>query len=195
MPKDAEIYRCAWAHKPIFHAYHDTEWGVPCHDDRKHFEYILLDNFQAGLSWEIILRKRDGFRNAFADFDPHRIARFNATDIQRLCSDASIVRNKLKIQAAINNAHAFLAIQKRYHSFDAYIWQFTNGKVINNMISDISDCPTRSDLSDTISTALKAHGFKFVGSVITYAYLEGVGIINDHEVACFRHREVARATQ
>jgi len=181
--------RCQWP-SAIELNYHDTEWGVPVKSDKKWFEYILLDSFQAGLSWKIILQKREGFRKAFYDFDVQKVAQMTEDDILRLQEDSSIIRNKLKIKASISNAQAFMAIQKEFGSFNSYIWQFTDGKSIQNSFKTVSEIPTRTPLSDTISKALKARGFKFVGTTICYAFMQASGIVNDHTVDCFRHQEI-----
>ncbi len=172
-------------------AYHDTEWGVPVHDDTRHFEFLVLDAFQAGLSWAIILRKRPAFRVAFADFDPAAVARFGPQDVERLRTDASIVRNRQKIEATIANARAFLAIQAEFGSFDDYVWKFVDGHTIGNRWKSLSDLPAKTAESEAMSTALKARGFGFVGPTICYAYMQAAGMVNDHLAACFRHAEVA----
>jgi DNA-3-methyladenine glycosylase I len=171
-------------------AYHDEEWGVPLHDDRRLFEYIVLDAFQAGLSWAVVLNKREGFRRAFADFDPAQVARFTERDVERLVADPSIVRNRLKIQAAIGNANAFLRLQERHGSFDAYIWQFVGGRSKVNRWRTLKQLPARTAESDAMSEALKAQGFKFVGSTICYAFMQAAGMVNDHVVGCYRWGEV-----
>jgi DNA-3-methyladenine glycosylase I len=171
-------------------AYHDEEWGVPLHDDRRLFEYIVLDAFQAGLSWAVVLNKREGFRRAFADFDPAQVARFTERDVERLVADPSIVRNRLKIRAAIGNANAFLRLQERHGSFDAYIWQFVGGRSKVNRWRTLKQLPARTAESDAMSEALKAQGFKFVGSTICYAFMQAAGMVNDHIVGCYRWGEV-----
>ncbi len=170
--------------------YHDTEWGVPLHDDRKHYEFLVLDAMQAGLSWRTVLHKRENFRRAFAGFDPAQVARFGARDIQRLLRDAGIVRNRLKIESALTNARQFLHVQEGYGSFDAFIWQFVGGKPIVHRWRALTQLPARSTESDTMSRELKQRGFKFVGSTICYAYMQAAGMVNDHVVGCFRHRQV-----
>jgi DNA-3-methyladenine glycosylase I len=162
-------------------AYHDTEWGVPLHDDRKLYEFIVLDGAQAGLSWSTVLRKRENYRRAFHGFDPGIVARFTAKDVERLLQDAGIIRNRLKI---------FLAIQKEFGSFDAYIWQFTGGKTVQHRCRQLADIPTTSKESDAMSKDLKKRGFKFVGSTICYAFMQAAGMVNDHLVNCFRYRDV-----
>jgi DNA-3-methyladenine glycosylase I len=166
--------------------YHDDEWGVPARDDRRHFEYLILDGFQAGLSWRTVLHKRDNFRRAFAGFDPRRVARFGADDLKRLLGDAGIVRNRLKIAGAVRNAAAFLRVQEEFGTFDSYIWRFTGGKTIRNAWRRLKDLPPRTDVSDAISRDLKARDFTFVGSTICYAYMQAAGLVNDHLVGCPR---------
>jgi DNA-3-methyladenine glycosylase I len=183
--------RCAWPlSSALMVAYHDEEWGVPLHDDRRLFEYIVLDAFQAGLSWAVVLNKREGFRRAFADFDPAQVARFTERDVERLVADPSIVRNRLKIRAAIGNANAFLRLQERHGSFDAYIWQFVGGRSKVNRWRTLKQLPARTAESDAMSEALKAQGFKFVGSTICYAFMQAAGMVNDHVVGCYRWGEV-----
>ena len=166
--------------------YHDEEWGVPRHDDRVLFEFLLLEGAQAGLSWETILRKRAAYRAAFAKFDPAAVARFTARDVRRLTNDAGIVRNRLKIESAVRNARAFLDVQKEFGSFDAYIWQFVDGKPIRNRWKSLKEVPPRTAESDAMSKDLKQRGFNFVGSTICYAYMQAVGMVDDHLVGCFR---------
>jgi len=177
--------RCAWATTLLGIAYHDQEWGVPVHDDRVLFEFLLLEGAQAGLSWETILRKRDAYRKAFAGFDPRKVARFTAADARRLMKDEGIVRNRLKIQSATTNAQAFLAVQKEFGSFDAYVWRFVGGKPIVNRGSKV---PVMTAQSDALSKDLLKRGFKFVGSTICYAYMQAVGMVDDHAMDCFRKR-------
>jgi DNA-3-methyladenine glycosylase I len=168
--------------------YHDREWGVPAHDDRRHFEYLVLDAFQAGLSWRTILHRREGFRKAFAGFDPLKVARFGARDVRRLLGDVGIIRNRQKVAAAISNAKAFLAVQEAEGSFDRYIWRFTDGRVIVNRWTSIRQLPARTKVSDAMSEGLRARGFSFVGSTICYAYMQAAGLVNDHLVGCPRRR-------
>jgi DNA-3-methyladenine glycosylase I len=172
-------------------AYHDNEWGVPLHDDRKHFEFIVLDGAQAGLSWQTVLLKRDNYRRAFAGFDPGKVARFTAHDVQRLLHDAGIIRNRLKIESSISNARAFLNLVEQTGSFDQYIWQFVGGQPRINRFRKLSDLPARTAESDAMSKDLKSRGFKFVGSTICYAYMQAAGMVNDHLVGCYRRRELA----
>jgi DNA-3-methyladenine glycosylase I len=166
--------------------YHDTEWGIPVHDDRKHFEFIVLDSFQAGLSWQTILNRRDGFRKAFADFDPVKVAVFTEEETAALMNDEGIIRNRLKIFGTVKNARAFLQIQAEFGSFDAYIWTFVNGKPIDGKRRSMGDIPATSPESDAMSKALKKRGFTFVGSTICYAYMQAAGLINDHIADCWK---------
>jgi DNA-3-methyladenine glycosylase I len=176
-------------------AYHDHEWGVPRHDDRVLFEFLILEGAQAGLSWETILRKREDYRAAFAGFDPAAVARFTAADERRLLADPGIVRNRLKVSSAISNARAFLAVQREFGSFDTYVWRFVGGKPVRNARASLADVPARTEASDAMSKDLLKRGFRFVGSTICYAYMQAVGMVNDHEVGCFRYRQVARIPQ
>jgi DNA-3-methyladenine glycosylase I len=170
--------------------YHDEEWGVPLHDDRTLFEFIVLEGAQAGLSWSTILNKREGYRKAFSGFDPQKVARYGATDVRRLLGDEGIVRNRQKIASAINNAKRFREVQQEFGSFDRYIWAFVGGKPIVNRWRTQSEFPARTELSDRVSADLRKRGFSFVGSTIVYAHLQATGMVNDHIVGCFRHREV-----
>lgn len=169
--------------------YHDTEWGVPLHDDRKLFEFLLLDNAQAGLSWQTILNKRENYRKAFDNFDPAKIARYNKRKITSLLNNPGIIRNRLKVQSAVTNAQVFLEIQAEFGSFNTYIWQFVNAKPIRNHWKSLKDIPAMSPESDAMSKALKKRGFKFVGSTICYAFMQSVGIVNDHLIRCFRYNQ------
>src|SRR5690242_16636404 len=187
--------RCAWPSSPISIAYHDREWGVPLKDDRKLFEFLVLDAAQAGLSWEIILRKREGFRAAFDNFDPQKIARYEEKKIRELLADARIIRNRLKIESAISNARAFLAVQAESGDFASYIWQFVGGKPKINAIRSFKEIPVTSQESDAMSKALKKRGFRFVGSTICYAFMQAAGMVNDHVIDCFRHAELTRRMQ
>ena len=183
--------RCAWStNNPLMIEYHDTEWGVPLHDDRKLFEFLILEGMQAGLSWNTILNKRENFRKAFANFDPVKVARFGQRDVTRLLKDAGIIRNRLKIAAAINNAQRFLEVQKEFGSFDAYIWRFVAGRPIKNAFKTLKEIPAKTLLSDAISKDLIQRGFKFVGSTIVYAHMQATGMVNDHTIDCFRVDEV-----
>ncbi len=171
--------------------YHDTEWGVPVHDDHKQFEFLMLEGAQAGLSWLTVLRKREAYRKAFADFDPVKVARFSDKKIETLIQNPGIIRNRLKITAAVSNARAFLEVQQEFGSFDAYIWGFVGGKTIQNRWETMSDLPATSAQSEDLSKNLKKRGFKFVGSTIMYAHMQAAGMVNDHLVTCFRYRECA----
>ena len=184
--------RCRWvADKAHLIRYHDEEWGVPVHDDRKHFEMLLLEGAQAGLTWETILRRRNGYRNAFASFDPAKVARFTVTKTAALLRDPRIIRNRLKIESAVTNAQAFLSVQAEFGSFDRYVWRFVAGKPKVNRWRSMGQIPTMTSQSDALSKDLKRRGFRFVGSTIIYAYMQAVGLVNDHTVDCFRHRQVA----
>ncbi len=184
------ITRCAWPSSDLDIAYHDAEWGVPVHDDRVLFEFLTLEGAQAGLSWSTILRKRDNYRRAFADFDASRVARFTPAKVERLMLDAGIVRNRLKIESTISNARAFLAVQKEFGSFDNYIWQFVGGQPKQNTCKSMRDIPASTPESDLMSRDLKRHGFRFVGTTICYAFMQAVGMVNDHLVTCFRYKEL-----
>jgi len=190
--KDLDVTRCTWANKnPLYLKYHDREWGVPVHRDRGLFELLILEGAQAGLSWLTILKKREAFRRAFDNFDPEKMARYGADKIAALLADPSIVRNRAKIDAAIINAKTFLEISEQYGSFDEYIWQFTGGKPIVNHWRSAGQVPASTVHSDAMSKALRKRGFKFVGTTICYAFMQAVGMVNDHTVSCFRHDEVS----
>ncbi|MGH8102998.1 MAG: DNA-3-methyladenine glycosylase I [bacterium] len=183
--------RCEWSGSdPLMIAYHDTEWGIPVHDDLKHYEYLVLDGAQAGLSWRTVLHKRENFRRAFANFDPVRVARFTQKDIRRLLNDAGIIRNRLKIEASVTNARQLLNMQDEFGSFDQFIWQFTYGRTIHHEFRALRDLPSQSKESDAMSKALRERGFKFVGSTICYAYMQAAGMVNDHLVHCFRYKDL-----
>lgn len=183
--------RCPWpGNDPLYIAYHDEEWGVPVYDDDKLFEFLILETFQAGLSWITILRKRENFRNAFDHFDYEKIAQYGEEKFNSLLEDAGIIRNKLKIRATITNAQVFMQIQSAFGSFSKYIWQFTDGKPIQNAFKTNSEVPAKTELSDRISKDLKKKGFKFIGSTTVYAFMQAVGIVNDHLVDCFRYEEI-----
>lgn len=185
--------RCEWpGNNELMIAYHDEEWGTPVHDERKLFEFLVLDAFQAGLSWQIILNKRENFRRAFHKFDAKKIAKYNARDTKRLLADAGIVRNRLKIAATIENAQRFLEIQKEFGSFDKYIWQFTGGKTIDHRFKTLGEIPAKTAESDAMSKDLQARGFKFVGSTICYAFMQAAGMVNDHVIGCFRYKDLSR---
>jgi len=182
--------RCGWATTESMIAYHDNEWGVPVHDDRLLFEFLVLEGAQAGLSWSTILNKRDNYRKAFDNFDAEKIAKYDPRKINKLLADPGIVRNKLKIAAAVQNAKAFLAVQKEFGNFDAYIWSFVNNQPIRNKFKTMKQVPARTRESDTVSKDLLKRGFKFVGSTICYAFMQAVGMVNDHITDCFRHDQI-----
>jgi DNA-3-methyladenine glycosylase I len=185
--------RCGWARNELAIRYHDEEWGVPVHDDRRWFEFITLEGAQAGLSWDTILRKRDAYRSAFKEFDPARVAKFGDRDVSRLLADAGIVRNRLKINSAISNAKAFIAVQKEFGSFDEYIWRFVGGRPRINKWRAFKQLPARTDESDAMSKDLLGRGFKFVGSTICYAMMQATGMVNDHLIDCERYKAVMRS--
>jgi DNA-3-methyladenine glycosylase I len=187
------VRRCAWVRPddPLMLQYHDCEWGVPVHDDNKHFEFLVLEGAQAGLSWSIVLKRREGYRRAFSDFDPEKVARYTKKQIQKLTLDPAIIRNQMKIEAAVGNARAFLEIQEEFTSFDAYCWRFVGGRPKLNRWKAMREIPATSLESDTFSKDLKRRGFSFVGSTIIYAHMQAVGMVNDHLVDCFRYREIA----
>jgi DNA-3-methyladenine glycosylase I len=183
-----KLKRCPWTGEdPLMIAYHDTEWGVPLHDDRRIFEFIVLEGMQAGLSWATVLRKRENFRTAFKGFDPKLVAKFAGKDIERLLSDPGIIRNRLKVESAIGNAQAFLLVQEAFGSFDRYMWQFVGEKPIRHRFRSVSEIPASSSESDRFSKDLKQRGFKFVGSTIVYAHMQATGMVKDHLVSCFRY--------
>ncbi len=186
------VTRCGWTHNasPLSVEYHDREWGVPVHDDRVLFEFLTLEGAQAGLSWNTILNKREGYRKAFRGFDANKIARFTKRDVERLLRDSGIVRNRAKIEATIVNAKALLAVRREFGSFDAYLWRFAGGKPRKNRFEWWRDLPAMTEQSDAMSKDLKRRGFKFIGSTICYAFMQAVGMVNDHEVGCFRYSEV-----
>ena len=188
--KTKQITRCHWAKSDLSIAYHDREWGIPIHDDRTLFEFLILEGAQAGLSWETILRKRDNYRRAFDNFDPAKVARYDQRRTSKLLSDEGIVRNRLKIAAAIQNAKCFLAIQKEFGSFDEYVWRFVGGKPLKRKRGTPVQAHTPD--SDALSRDLLGRGFKFVGSTICYSFMQAVGMVNDHEVNCFRYHQVSR---
>lgn len=183
--------RCAWCEgNELYKNYHDVEWGVPVHDDHILFEFLILEGAQAGLNWLTILKKREGYRKAFANFDPHTISQFNETDYERLIHDAGIIRNKLKVKGAITNAQLFLQVQKEFGSFDHYVWSFVNHQPIQNKFRSMAEVPATSQESDALSKDLKKRGFKFVGSTIMYAYMQACGLTQDHLTSCFRFKEL-----
>jgi DNA-3-methyladenine glycosylase I len=182
--------RCSWATGPWLIPYHDAEWGVPVHQDRTHFEFLILEGAQAGLSWLTILKRREGYRRAFADFDPEVVARFTPRRIEKLLGDASIIRNRLKVQSVVGNARAFLAIQEERGSFDDYLWDFVDGQPIVNRWRSIEKLPATTPLSDRVSADLRSRGFRFIGPTVCYAHLQAVGVVNDHLTSCFRFGEL-----
>jgi len=185
------VIRCEWCGTDsLYVKYHDEEWGVPVHNDNKHFEMIVLDGAQAGLSWLTVLRKRENYRKAFDKFNPKKVAKYDEKKIEELLNNAGIIRNKLKVRSAVTNAQAFLKVQKEFGSFDKYIWQFVGGKTIVNKWKSLKELPATSKESDAMSKDLKQRGFKFVGSTICYAYMQAAGLVNDHIVSCFRYKEV-----
>jgi DNA-3-methyladenine glycosylase I len=191
---DAQPKRCSWVNvdHELMREYHDREWGVPTHDDRTHFEFLILEAAQAGLSWSTVLNKREGYRRAFSQFDPNKVARYSQARINKLISDPGIIRNRLKIAAAIKNARAFLAVQEEFASFDAYCWRFVDGRPRQNQWSSVRQIPATSAESDALSRDLKRRGFSFVGPTVIYAHMQAVGMVNDHLIDCFRYRDVRR---
>ena len=188
--------RCPWAASdPAYVAYHDEEWGVPLHDDRRLFEMLVLEGAQAGLSWLTILKRRENYRRAFDRFDPRKVAGYGEDRIARLLADAGIIRNRLKVRSAVTNARAFLEVQEEFGSFDRYVWGFVDGRPLQNAWTTLDELPARTALSDTLSRDLKARGFSFVGSTICYAHMQATGMVNDHLVGCFRHRAVQRLAE
>ncbi len=191
LPTPASLTRCPWAEAELNHHYHDTEWGVPSHDDRHLFEMLILEGAQAGLSWSTILKKRETYRTAYDNFDAEKIARYDTRKVARLLADPGIVRNRLKVAASILNARAFLAVRREFGTFDRYIWQFVDGQPVQNRWTVMSQVPARTAASDAMSKDLKKRGFKFVGTTICYAFMQATGMVNDHLVSCPRHRKVA----
>ena len=189
------LQRCPWLDldKPDYVAYHDREWGVPVHDDRKHFEFLTLESAQAGLSWYTVLRKRANYRQAFAKFDPAKVARFSATKVEQMLQDPGLIRNRRKISAAVENAQHFLAVQDEFGSFSAYIWRFVDGEPIVNEFRTLADLPATSRESDALSKDLKSRGFKFIGSTVIYAHMQATGMVNDHVLDCFRRSQILDA--
>ena len=187
--------RCAWVNvdNTLMLKYHDREWGVPVHDDTKHFEFLVLEAAQAGLSWSIVLNKREGYRRAFSEFDPNKVARYTEKRVQKLLLDPGIIRNRLKVESAVRNARGFLAVQEEFGSFDAYAWSFVGGQPKVNRRKVMEQIPATSTESDAFSKDLKRRGFSFVGSTVIYAHMQAVGMVNDHLVSCFRYRQVAKA--
>ncbi|MCC6301382.1 MAG: DNA-3-methyladenine glycosylase I [Gammaproteobacteria bacterium] len=189
-----KIIRCQWARDtfPAYERYHDEEWGVPVHDDRVHFEFLILEGAQAGLSWATILKRRAGYREAFAGFDPRRVARYGADKVERLLQFDGIVRNRLKVESAVSNARAFLVVQKEFGSFDDYIWGFVGGRTLLNRRRTLKQVPATTPESDRLSRDLKRRGFRFVGSTVMYAHMQACGLVNDHTTDCFRYGEIVR---
>ena len=189
------LQRCPWLNldKPDYVAYHDREWGVPVHDDRKHFEFLTLESAQAGLSWYTVLRKRANYRNAFAEFDPAKVARFSTAKIEQMLQDPGLIRNRRKISAAVENARHFLAVQDEFGSFSTYIWRFVDGEPIVNEFRTLADLPATSRESDALSKDLKSRGFKFIGSIVIYAHMQATGLVNDHVLGCFRRSQILDA--
>ena len=182
---------CSWPKgDPLLLKYHDTEWGVPLHNDKKLFEFLILEGFQAGLSWLTILKKRENFRKVFDKFDFNKVATYGQRKINSLLKDSGIIRNKLKVESAVTNAKAFIAVRKEFGSFNTYIWKFTDNEPIHNRFAFMKEIPARTELSDVISKDLKKRGFKFVGSTIVYAHMQATGMVNDHITSCFRHKEI-----
>lgn len=182
--------RCAWIGEPLMMRYHDEEWGVPVFDDRKQFEFLILESAQAGLSWAIVLRKRENYREAFAQFDPQKVAKFKAAEVRRLLKNPGIIRNRLKIEAAVNNAQRFLEVKKEFKNFSNYIWQFGGGKIKVNRWKTLKDLPAMTAESDALSRDMKKRGFKFLGSTVLYSHMQAVGMVNDHIVSCYRYKEL-----
>ena len=186
--------RCGWmGDDELMLRYHDEEWGVPVHDDQKWFEYLILDAFQAGLSWKTVLNKREGFREVFHGFDPSKVSKMTDKEMEAARNNPEIIRNRLKIKSAVGNANALLNLQDKHASFDSYIWSFTDGEIIHNSWKDLSEIPASTPLSDTISKSLKKEGFSFVGTTICYAFLQAAGVVNDHLVNCFRYKELKKS--
>jgi DNA-3-methyladenine glycosylase I len=191
MAAEKRVNRCGWCEgSELYMRYHDVEWGVPVYDDRQHFEFLVLESAQAGLSWITILKKRENYRRAYDGFDPLKVARYGGARKKKLLGDAGIVRNRLKIEASINNAQRFLEVRKEFGSFSAYIWSFTGGKVIRGRWKSLSEIPAKTELSDRVAKDLKKRGFRFLGSTIMYSHLQATGIVNDHLAGCFRYKEV-----
>lgn len=194
MPR--QLKRCEWAgNDALYIHYHDTEWGVPVYDDQKLFEFLLLEGAQAGLSWITILKRREGYRKAFADFQPQKVARFNQKQVEKLLNNPGIIRNRLKIESAVNNAKAFLKVQEEFGSFSAYQWRFVDGRPIQNKFNSLAELPARTAISEAFSKDLKKRGFSFVGPTIVYAHMQAVGMVNDHITSCFRHNQVRQLAE
>lgn len=192
---DKELVRCWNTENPLYIKYHDEEWGTPLHDNIRLFELLVLDGFQAGLTWELILKRREALRKAFDNFDPNKMAQYTDEDVQRLMNNPEVIRNKAKVLAAINNARRFKEVQNDFGSFDAFIWQFVGGKTIDHALKDYSHLPAQSEESKRMSKELKKRGFKFVGPTICYAFMQAAGLVNDHLVRCFRYKQIRRLTR
>lgn len=194
MKKNKELRRCSWVQPEdeLSTSYHDCEWGVPVHDEKKHFEFLILEGAQAGLSWNTILKRRENYRKAFAGFDPNKVAAFDSQKVSELLKNEGIIRNKLKIESAIINAKCFLEVQKEFGSFDHYIWQFVKGKPIQNCFESSKSLPAETELSKALSKDLKKRGFKFVGPTIMYAHMQAIGLVNDHSIDCFRYGQISK---
>jgi len=192
MPEKKSLTRCGWPGNPLMIEYHDEEWGVPKHDDNILFEYLILDAAQAGLSWNTVLQKRENYRRAFDNFDAEKIARYTPAKLEKLLQDPGIIRNRLKVESAVKNARGFLAVQEEFGSFDKYIWQFAGGRPIQNQWRELKQLPARTAESDAMSKDLKKRGFSFVGTTICYAFMQAAGLVNDHVMDCFRHKQVAK---
>jgi DNA-3-methyladenine glycosylase I len=188
----ATLKRCWNTEKPLYMKYHDEEWGVPLHDDKKLFEFLILEGFQAGLSWWIILERRNALREAFDNFNPEKIAKYSPENLNRIMNSPGVIKNKAKILSAVTNALQFLKIQKEFGSFNAFIWQFVNGKTINNNLKSSAEIPAETEESRAMSRELKNRGFKFVGPTICYAFMQAVGLVNDHLIGCFRHEQILK---
>lgn len=186
------MIRCRWPSNPLSISYHDKEWGVPVHNDRTLFEFLTLEGVQAGLSWDTVLKKRNNYRRVFTNFDPKKVSRFDRRKIRTLLKDPGLIRNRLKIESTISNAQAFLQVQEEFGSFDAYIWTFVNGKPLQNNWKPLARLPAFTPRSDTMSKDLKKRGFRFVGSTICYAFMQAVGMVNDHATNCFRHKQLKK---
>lgn len=187
------IVRCEWPKNDLAIRYHDEEWGVPVYDDQKHYEFLVLESAQAGLSWDTVLKKRENYRKAFSRFDPQQVARYTDADLERMMTDAGLIRNRQKLAAAIHNARCFLEVQAEFGSFTTYIWQFVDGQTIHNTWKTLAEIPATSEASDALSKDLKRRGFKFVGSTTMYAHMQAAGLVNDHVIHCFRYDELCQA--
>ncbi|TEU13068.1 DNA-3-methyladenine glycosylase I [Candidatus Bathyarchaeota archaeon] len=194
MEGDSKV-RCWKTTDPLYIEYHDKEWGVPVHDDRTLFEFLLLEGFQAGVSWALILRKRENFRRAFDNFDPVKVSKYTEEEVERLLNDPGILRNKLKVRSAISNAQVFMKVQEEYGSFDRYVWGLVGGEPINNGFESFSEMPSKTETSEAMNKDMKKRGFKFVGPVICYSFMQAVGMVNDHLTHCFRYDEISKQSQ